>query len=43
MLGTNLSLGLVKDVSLFAGVNVSNKPEHDHFIAYLAGLSFDLF
>jgi len=40
--GTDLSLGPIKDISLFAGINISNKPENDHFKAYLAGLSLDL-
>jgi len=35
-------LGPVKDVSILAGINISNKPENDNFSAYLAGLSFDL-
>lgn len=38
----DLSIGFIKDVSIFAGLNISNKPEHDHFAAYLAGLSLDL-
>lgn len=40
--GANFSLGPIKDISLLAGLNISNKPEHDNFKAYLAGLSFDL-
>lgn len=40
--GADLSMGVVKDISLFAGLNISNKPEHDHFKAYIAGLSFNL-
>ena len=40
--GANFSLGPIKDISLFAGLNISNKPENDNFKAYLAGLSFDL-
>lgn len=36
------SLGPVKDISLVAGLNISNKPENDNFKAYLLGLSFDL-
>ena len=40
--GKDLSFGLVKDISLLVGLNISNKPENDHFSAYLAGLSFDL-
>ncbi|MFZ2168160.1 MAG: hypothetical protein WAW61_00830 [Methylococcaceae bacterium] len=34
--------GPVKDVSLVAGSNISNKPENDNFKAYLLGFSFDL-
>ena len=33
------SLGPVKDVSLVAVLNISNKPENDNFKAYLLGLS----
>ncbi len=40
--GNNSSLGPIKDISLFAGLNISNKPENDQFKAYLAGFSFDL-
>jgi len=40
--GSKLSLGPINDISLLAGINISNKPENDHFKAYLAGLSFDL-
>ena len=40
--GANFSLGPIKDISLYAGLNISNKPENDNFKAYLAGLSFDL-
>lgn len=40
--GTDLSFGPVKDISILAGINISNKPENDNFAAYLAGLSFDL-
>lgn len=40
--GSQISLGPIKDISLLAGINLSNKPENDHFKAYLAGLSFDL-
>jgi len=40
--GTEMSLGPIKDIALLAGINISNKPENDHFKAYLAGLSFDL-
>lgn len=39
--GSKLSLGPIKDISLLAGINISNKPENDHFKAYLAGLSLD--
>jgi len=42
ILGTNLSLGPLKDISFFAGLNISNEPEDDHYSAYLAGLSLDL-
>jgi nucleoside-specific outer membrane channel protein Tsx len=40
--GSQLSLGPIKDISLLAGLNISNEPEDDHFSAYLLGLSFDL-
>lgn len=40
--GSKMALGPVKDISLVAGLNISNKPEHDNYKAYLAGLSFDL-
>ena len=40
--GYDWSLSPVKDVSLVAGLNISNKPEDDNFKAYLLGLSFDL-
>lgn len=40
--GHDWSLGPVKDISLMAGLNISNKPESDNFKAYLLGLSFDL-
>ncbi len=40
--GAEFSLGPIKDISFLMGLNISNKPEHDHFKAYLAGLSFDL-
>lgn len=38
----NLTLGPIKDISLFAGLNISNKPEQDNFKAYLFGLSLNL-
>ncbi len=40
--GVKVGLGPVNDVSVMAGINIDNKPEHDNFKAYLAGLSFDL-
>jgi len=40
--GKQFTLGPIKDISLMAGLNISNKPEDDNFKAYLAGLSFDL-
>lgn len=40
--GKDLSIGPIKDIFAFIGLNISNKPEDDHFAAYLAGLSFDL-
>lgn len=36
------SLGLIKDISLVAGLNISNEPEADNFKAWLGGISFDL-
>ncbi len=38
----NFSLGPIKDFSLLASLNISNKPERDNFRAYLLGISFDL-
>ncbi|MGR9044002.1 MAG: DUF5020 family protein [Gammaproteobacteria bacterium] len=40
--GLKLSAGPIQDISVLAGLNISNKPENDHFKAYLFGLSFDL-
>jgi nucleoside-specific outer membrane channel protein Tsx len=40
--GQQVGFGPIKDVSLFAGINISNKAENDNFKAYLAGISFDL-
>lgn len=40
--GRQWSLGPVKDISLLAGLNISNKPESNNFKAYLFGLSFDM-
>jgi len=40
--GQQMSLGPIKDISILAGLNISNKPENDEFKAYLLGLSFDL-
>ncbi|MGR9088764.1 MAG: DUF5020 family protein [Gammaproteobacteria bacterium] len=40
--GYQWSFGPVRDVSLVAGLNISNKPENDNFKAYMLGLSFDL-
>ncbi len=39
--GLEVGIGPLKDVSLVAGLNISNKPENDDFKAYLAGLSLD--
>ncbi len=36
------AFGPVKDISLVAGLNISNEPEADNFKAWLGGLSFDL-
>ena len=41
--GYQWSLGPVNDISLLAGLNISNHPENDYFKAYLLGLSFNLF
>lgn len=38
----DFKFGPIKDISLLAGLNISNKPEQDNFKAYLLGLSFDL-
>lgn len=40
--GRDLSFGPVKDISLVAGINISNRPEADSFKAYLAGVQLDL-
>jgi nucleoside-specific outer membrane channel protein Tsx len=40
--GHDWSVGPIKDISLMAGLNISNKPEKDNYKAYLLGLSFDL-
>lgn len=40
--GFNWSLGPIKDISIMAGLNIGNKPEHDSFKAYLLGINFDL-
>ncbi len=40
--GQQMSLGPISDISVVAGLNISNKPENDQFKAYLLGLSFDL-
>ncbi len=40
--GFDVELGPIKDISLMAGLNISNKPEDHHFQAYVAGISFDL-
>ncbi len=42
MTGLQFEFGAVKDISIVAGINISNKPENDNFKAYLAGISFDL-
>ena len=34
--------GLIQDVSLVAGLNIGNKPEREHYKAYLVGISFNL-
>jgi nucleoside-specific outer membrane channel protein Tsx len=39
--GHDYSLGVIKDISLMAGLNISNKPENDNFKAYLLGLNFE--
>ena len=38
----HFSFGPIKDISLLASLNISNKPERDNFKAYLLGISFDL-
>lgn len=35
ILSTDVSLWVLNDISLFAGINISNLPELDHFQAYL--------
>lgn len=40
--GRDLSFGPVKDISVLAGINISNRPEFDDFKAYLAGVELDL-
>jgi nucleoside-specific outer membrane channel protein Tsx len=40
--GWQWSFGPVQDVSLLAGINISNQPVDNGFKAYLFGLSFDL-
>lgn len=40
--GHDFSVGLIKDISLMTGLNISNKPENDNFKAYLLGLNFEL-
>ncbi len=42
MMGSDVSLGPIKDFSLAGGVNVSNRPAERNFQAYLVGISFDL-
>jgi nucleoside-specific outer membrane channel protein Tsx len=39
--GHDWSLGVLKDISLMTGLNISNKPENDNFKAYLLGLNFE--
>ncbi|MGR9116428.1 MAG: DUF5020 family protein [Gammaproteobacteria bacterium] len=40
--GYKFSIGPVQDISLVAGLNISDHPENDYFKAYLLGLSLDL-
>ncbi len=40
--GLQLGFGPVQELSVVAGLNISNKPENDNFKAYMAGISFDL-
>ncbi len=40
--GNHHQFGPVRDISLVAGINISNKPESDNFKAWLGGISFDL-
>ncbi len=42
MAATKLPPGLAKALSLFAGINISNKAENAPFIAYLAGMTSNL-
>jgi nucleoside-specific outer membrane channel protein Tsx len=39
--GHDFSVGVIKDISLMTGLNISNKPENDNFKAYLLGLNFE--
>ncbi len=39
--GHDWSVGVLKDISLMAGLNISNKPENDNVKAYLLGLNFE--
>lgn len=39
--GYTIPIPGLNDISLFGGINISNKPEEDHFKAYIGGLSFD--
>lgn len=41
MSGYKIGFGPINDISVLAGINISNKPENDNFKAYLAGISFD--
>ncbi len=40
--GRKIGFGPINDISVLAGLNISNKPENDNFKAYLTGISFDL-
>jgi len=41
--GGSPSISLLKDISLVAGINLSNKPEHDPFKAYLLGVGMQFY
>ncbi|MFI3190581.1 MAG: DUF5020 family protein [Methylococcales bacterium] len=40
--GHDWSFGVIKDISLMGGLNISNKPENGNFKAYLLGLNFEI-